>query len=168
MWPYLLLFFISGVSCEDGMQTISEVTSFASSAARTLLYSKQIPIGSSDSYPGNITAFDPSTWTMEDDYFKDRMFAAAAIGIVIALMSFFMCIMYPISPPTCPARNSPVCTLAAKGGDSSVSHCRCCHSSKVDALQTRRRQLRLQLFQRRRRKLLGDGVPLPGLLRNWR
>ena len=93
MWPYLLLFFISGVSCEDGMQTISEVTSFASSAARTLLYSKQIPIGSSDSYPGNITAFDPSTWTMEDDYFKDRMFAAAAIGIVIALMSFFMCIM---------------------------------------------------------------------------
>jgi len=84
---------ISGVSCEDGMQTISEVTSAASSSARTLLYSKQIPIGSSDSYPGNITAFDPSTWTMEDDYFKDRMFAAAAIGIVIALMSFFMCIM---------------------------------------------------------------------------
>ena len=89
----VFVFGAPGEAREETMSTISEVAASASSAARSLLYSKQIPIGSSDNYPGNITAFDPSTWTMDDAYFADRMFAAAAIGIVIALASFFMCIM---------------------------------------------------------------------------
>ena len=63
---------------------------------RQLLYSQQIPAINSEAtsyYPGNITALDPSTWTLDDNYFKERMMYQAGFGIIIALLTLFVCIL---------------------------------------------------------------------------
>ena len=75
---------------------VSAYEPLSSSASRTLLYTQKIwnpNEDASDSYPGNITVMDSSTWDYEDPYFKSRIMVAAATGVVLAAATLLYCCM---------------------------------------------------------------------------